>query len=108
MSKLDFEAALEKIGDDSPVAREDVRAAALRRKVWVAEWHLPGCLSESRSVCLTKDAAIEAACSMAQGEDGVPRGMVTALRRDGRFETDSPLYGTCVNTISCKTLADIL
>ena len=75
MAKLNFFDALERIADGRMVSRDDVQAAALRRRVWIAEWHIPGCLSESFDVCLTKGEAIESALLMAETSDGVPRGM---------------------------------
>lgn len=106
--KLTFSEVLERIGDGWPVNPDDVRADALRRTVWVAEWHIPGCLSESQSVCLTKAEAIETACSMAETENGIPRGMKTALRKTGRFDCTTDLYGSVVNTVSAHALRDIL
>ncbi len=106
--KINFDEALSRINDDRMVSFHEVRADALRRKVWVAEWHILGCMSESRSYCTTKDDAIDAACSMAESEDGVQHGMRTALRKYGRFDSQSAMYGTCINTIECVTLADIL
>ena len=108
MAKLNFEDALQIINDERPLIAHHVRADALRRKVWIAEWHIPGCMSESRIYSTTKEDAINAACSMAESEDGAPRGMRTALRRTGRFDSDSPMFGRCVNTVECVTLADIL
>ena len=106
--KLTFDEALERIGDERHVSANDVRADALRRSVWVAEWHIPGCLSESFSVVTSKRDAIACALSMAESEEGPPRGMKTALQRSGRFDSNSPLFGTCVNTIEKRTLADLL
>jgi hypothetical protein len=106
--KFTFDEVLERIGDDRPVSASDVQARALSRKVWLAEWHLPGCLSESRAVCLTKRQAVDCALSMAEGENGPPRGMRSALMRDGRFDSQSPIYGTCINTVSAHRLADLL
>lgn len=108
MAKLTFEEVLERINEERPVSRSDVRADALRRKIWIAEWHVPGCLSESSAVCLTKRDAIETACQFAESEDGIPRGMRTALEKYGRFDSQSPIFGTCVNTVTRATLADIL
>lgn len=90
MPKLTFDEALQRINDQMPVHSADVQARALRRRVWVAEWHLPGCLSESFSVCLTKSDAIECALSMAEGEDGAPRGMRADLERYGRSDRTAP------------------
>lgn len=45
---------------------------------------------------------------MAAAGGEVPRGMKTGLRRDGQFETRSPLYGRCINTVQRYRLADLL
>ena len=90
MPKLTFDEALQRIDDECSVHRNDVQARALRRRIWVAEWHLPGCLSESFSVCLTKRDAIESAVSMAEGADGAPRGMLADLQRYGRSDRTAP------------------
>jgi len=105
MTKLTFDEALERIHEQRPVKSSDVLASALQRKVWVAEWHVPGCLSETFDVCLTKKDAIATACGYA---DGASRGMKTALRKYGRFDSESPLFGRCINTIEQRTLADLL
>lgn len=106
--KLNFEEAMERINEERYLTAEHVRADALRRKVWIAEWHMPGCMSESRSYSTRKEDAIADACSMAEGEQGAPRGMRTALRRRGRFDSQSGLFGHCINTIECVTLGDLL
>lgn len=106
--KLTFDEVMERISDERIVDKADVLASALKRKVWVAEWHIPGCLSESRCYCTTKADAIAAACSMAEGEDGVPRGMKAWLASMGSFSSDSPLYGRVINTVSAHQLADLL
>ncbi len=107
--KLNFEEALDRIQDERYLEPKHVRADALSRKVWVAEWHIPGCMSESRSYCLTKADAINAVCRMAGDEMGDgPRGMKTALRKCGRFDCSTDLYGSVINTIERVTLADIL
>ena len=110
MPKLTFDEALQRINDEMPVHRNDVQARALRRHVWIAEWHLPGCLSESFSVCLTKSDAIDCALSMAEGADGAPRGMRADLQRSGwsdRVAPDAWARGA-ITTIERRTLADIL
>lgn len=88
--KLSFYEALQAINDGQSVHSADVQARALRRRIWVAEWHLPGCLSESFSVCLTKRDAIESALSMAAGTEGPPRGMLADLQRYGRSDRTAP------------------
>lgn len=90
MPKLTFDEALQDINDQRSVHADDVQARALRRRVWVAEWHLPGCLSGSFSVCLTKSDAIESALSMAAGTEGPPRGMRADLQRYGRSDRTAP------------------
>ena len=108
--KLSFSEALERIDDERAIDRDDVQARALSQYLWVAEWHIPCCMSESQAYCLTKRDAIESACDMANtGPDGEsPRGMRTALRKFGRFDSDSPLYGRVINTIERVQLRDIL
>ena len=110
MSKLTFDEALQRINDQCSVHFADVQARALRRRIWVAEWHLPGCLSESFSVCLTKSDAIESALSVAEGADGAPRGMRADLQRYGRSDRTAPDAWArgAITTIERRTLADIL
>ena len=110
MSKLTFDEALQRIDDEYSVHSADVQARALRRRVWVAEWHLPGCISESFSVCLTKRDAIESALSMAEGAEGPPRGMRADLQRYGRSDRTPPDAWArgAITTIERRTLADIL
>lgn len=88
--KLTFDEALEAIANERAITSSDVQARALRRMVWIAEWHLPGCLSESMDVCLTKRDAIETALSMAEGAEGPPRGMLADLRKYGRSDRVAP------------------
>lgn len=90
MPKLTFDEALERLNDQRSLTSDEVRADALRRMVWVAEWHLPGCLSESFAILTTKRDAIECALSMAEGHDGPPRGMRADLQRFGRSDRVSP------------------
>lgn len=106
MPKLTFDEALERINDQRSVSADDVQARALQRKVWVAEWHLPGCLSESFSICLTKREAIGAALSMAEGADGAPRGMRADLERTGRSDRTAPDAWACgaITTIERRAL----
>lgn len=106
--KLTFNEALERLGDGRQVKASDVLAHALKRKVWVAEWHLPGCLSETRSICVSKLDAVEQGLFFADGDDGPPRGMKTALIRDGAFQHKTPMFGDVITTIEQHTLADLL
>lgn len=107
-NKLNFEEALERINDGFSVSRSEVLSTALNRKLWLAEWHLPGCLSESQCFCLTKSDAINSACSMAEDENGTPYGMKTALRKHGRFDCESGLYGYVINTVNHVYLSEII
>ena len=106
--KLNFDDALESISDGRYVKYSDIQAAALNRVVWCADWHLPGCLSESQSYSTTKKDAVSAACSMAENEDGIPRGMKTSLLRYGRFDCHTELFGTVINTVYKMRLSDLL
>jgi hypothetical protein len=108
--KLTFDDALELINNERSIDASDVQARALQRHIWIAEWHLPGCLSESRSYCLTKNGAIESALFMAEGADGPPRGMLTDLRTYGRSDRTVPDAWArgAISTITRVTLRDIL
>lgn len=110
MPKLTFDEALQRINDQCSVHYADVQARALRRHVWIAEWHMPGCFSESFSVYLTKSDAIESALSMAEGADGAPRGMRADLQRYGRSNRTAPDAWArgAITTIERRMLADIL
>lgn len=105
--KLDFNSTLEKINDGFTVRHSDVSTKALNRKIWIAEWHIPGCLSESQSICLNKSDAIACALFFAETENGPPRGMKTNLNKYGRFDSHSELYGDVITTISQCRLSDI-
>ena len=86
MAKMKFHEVMEKINDGIRVNPADVAAAALRRRVWCVGIGQPGCLFDTFSVHTTKREAFEAAMIMADdGENGPPRGMVTALKRSGIF-----------------------
>lgn len=108
--KLTFDEALERINEQRPVDSAEVQSRALARKVWVYEWHLPGCISESFGVCLTKRDAIESALSMAEGAEGPPRGMRADLERHGRSDRTAPDAWArgAITTIKRRTLADLL
>jgi len=107
--KLSFYEALQAINDGQSLNYQDVQARALRRMVWVAEWHLPGCLSESFSVCTTKRDAIECALSMAEGELGAPRGMRADLERFGRSDRTPPdgWASQAITTIEKRALSTL-
>lgn len=107
--KLSFDEALQAINDGQSLNYHDVQARALRRMVWVAEWHIPGCLSESFSVYTTKRDAIECALSMAEGELGAPRGMRADLERFGRSDRTPPdgWASRAITTIEKRALSSL-
>ena len=114
--KLNFAEALDRLSDELSLSREDVQSRALQRKVWVAEWHMPGCLSESRAIVLRKVDAIDAAIEFtgADGSDHINhycKGIRAALSAPGTsnsFQHHTELFGTVVTTIECMTLSDLL
>lgn len=108
--KLTFDDVLEIINEERPIDASNVQARALNRYLWVSEWHLPGCMSESRGYSLTKSDAIENCLSMAEGADGPPRGMLTDLRTYGRSDRTAPDAWArgAITTIERMTLRDIL
>lgn len=108
--KLTFDDVCEAINDGRHVDVNEVRADALRRHVWIAEWHVPGCLSETQSLCLTRGEAISAALDMASDENGPPRGMRADLMRSGRSDRVSAgaWARQAITTIARHQLRDIL
>lgn len=104
--KLDFNDALERISDGRSVDYREVQARALQRIVWVAEWHIPGCLSESFSICTTKRDAISCALEMC----GSVRGALSDLRKYGRTDRVSPdaYVSMAITTVARNTLGGIL
>ena len=106
MKKLTFDEALESIGDDRSVDSDQVQARALNRRVWIAEWHVPGCTSESQGIYLTRRDAIEGALDMC----GNVRGAATDLRRYGRTDrvSEDAYVGRAITTVQKHQLADIL
>ena len=109
-NKLTFDEALERINDERSIDWRNVQARALSRYLWMSEWHLPGCMSESRGYSLTKKDAIENCLSMASGADGPPRGMLTDLRTYGRSDRTAPDAWArgAISTINRVQLRDIL
>jgi hypothetical protein len=110
VKKLSFDEAMERIGDERSIDRDEVQTRALQRYIWIAEWHFPGCLSESRSYCLTKADAIESALDFASGENGPPHGMLSDLRRYGNSDRTAPDAWArgAITTIERVQLRDIL
>ena len=108
--KLTFDQALDHINDERSISASEVQARALQRYIWIAEWHFPGCLSESRAYCLTKAGAIESALDFASGEDGPPRGMLADLQRYGNSDRTAPDAWArgAITTIERVRLRDIL
>ena len=86
MAKMQFDEVMEKLNDGLRVNPADVAAAALRRRVWCVGIGQPGCLFDSFGIYTSKQDAIKGALFMADdGDNGAPRGMVTALKRSGVF-----------------------
>jgi hypothetical protein len=108
--KLSFDDALQRINDERFIDPREVSARALSRVVWVYEWHLPGCLSESRGYVTTKRDAIEGCLSMATGSEGAPRGMRADLQRYGQSSRTAPdaYVSGAISTVSRCTLSDLL
>ena len=106
MTKLTFDEALEAINSDQYVSAGDVQARALSRVVWVAEWHIPGCISESRSYSTTKAGALETALSMCEHV----RGARSDLIRYGRTDRVSPdaYVSMAITTIERYALRDLI
>ena len=104
--KLTFDEALQAINDQRNVDGNEVQARALQRKVWIAEWHIPGCLSESFDVCLTRASAIESALEFC----GHVRGAKADLQRHSRTDRVAPdaYVSMAVTTIYRTTLGGIL
>lgn len=110
--KLSFNETLEALADERQVSAKQVSARALNRTVWVAEWHIPGCLSESWAIYTTKADAVRGGVEFSDGsQDGVnhyPRGIVRALRKHGYFQHHTELYGTVVTTVEKRALHEML
>lgn len=106
--KLTFSEALELLSEGRYVDASDVQSRALSQVVWVSEWHIPGCLSESQAYSLTKRDAIE--CALSFAGDTPPRGMRADLIRYGRSDkvAKNAYVSMAVTTISRCTLRDIL
>lgn len=102
--QLSFDEALDAIGDGRQV--ENVHPKALQRKIWVAEWHIPGCLSESFSILTTKKDAIACALEFC----GNVRGARADLTRYGRTDRVSPdaYVSMAITTVEKRTLGDLL
>jgi hypothetical protein len=107
--KLTFDDAVQALNEQSPIAASAVQARALQRIVWVYEWHLPGCLSESFGIACTKRDAIDGALSFAEGAEGAPRGMRADLQRFGMSNRTAPdsMFPGAVSTIARRRLADL-
>lgn len=105
MPKLTFDEAIEAIHEQQSISTSDVQAAALRRYVWVAEWHIPGCLSESFIICTTKAGALDCALDMC----GNVRGAKSDLQKFGRTDRVSPdaYVGMATTTIERRTLSTL-
>lgn len=106
MPKLSFDEALQAINDGRYIRAENVQSKALARKIWIAEWHIPGCLSESQSYSTRKCDALAEALEMCDHA----RGAASDLRKYGRTDKVSPgaYVSTAITTISQFTLGGIL
>jgi hypothetical protein len=104
MSKLNFDQALERIGDDLPIERADVLASALKRKVWCGYYLAPGCLPDHRWYDTTARGCIEQAIEIYA--DDAPPGFRSGLRHSHCATTDAQRYYRV--SIERNTLADIL
>lgn len=105
-SKLNFDDTLERISDGFSVDASSVQSRALQRVVWVAEWHIPGCLSESFSICTTRADAISCALDFCGGV----RGALSDLRKHGRTDRVSPdaYVSMAITTVYRSTLGGLL
>lgn len=104
--KLTFDEALEAINSEQYISSDDVQPSALSRVVWVAEWHVPGCMSESRSYSTTKADALEIALVMC----GHVRGARADLIRRGHTDRVSPdtYVSMAITAIERCTLRDLI
>lgn len=102
MAKLNFDDALQAVNEQQCINSADVQARALQRFVWVAEWHIPGCLPESFGVHTRKADALADALGMC----GNARGAATELRKYGRTERVAPdaYVSMAVTTIERRQL----
>ncbi len=105
MPKLTFDEAIEAIHDQQSISASDVQAAALRRHVWVAEWHIPGCLSESFTICTTKAGALESALDMCGNVRGA-RADLLAHGRTDRVSSDA-YVSMAITTIERRALSTL-
>lgn len=105
MRKLTFDEVMQRLAYGRSVNRSEVKARALARRIWVAGAGSPGCLYDSGPYySTTKRGAIEYLVSIADdGEGGIPRGLVTALRAGYSFSHNGWVY-----EVSRSTLREVL
>jgi hypothetical protein len=84
---MTFDEALDAIAREHPISSSQVRASALRRKVWIARRQFVGCLPDWFEVSATKHDAIESAATV---HDDAPRGLRAALKRGDVFALNEP------------------
>lgn len=108
--KLTYDETLQRINEGQSVKHSEVQSRALNRRVWVAEWHFPGCMSESASYSATKADAVSDALGMAEGAEGPPRGMRADLLRFGRSDRTAPDAWArgAITSVSRCSLSDLL
>jgi hypothetical protein len=108
--KLTYAQALDALNSSRSITASDVLAAALKRAVWTAEWHAPGCMPEAQAYCATKMDAIEVAMLYLSDSDGEPRGALTELRKWGRTDIVCPTayVRDAITTVTRTTLGALL
>lgn len=99
--KLTFEEAIERLNDQREVSSSRVLAKALRRKVWLTQNGLPGCMPNSSNICVTKADAI-ATCVLIAGDEA-PRWFKSALNNIGSAWSEGESY-----TIKRVLLGEVL
>jgi hypothetical protein len=87
-------AVLERLADGFPVNRTDVTDRVLRCRIVVAGAGSPGCLYDSGPdyFASRRDAIAHLLFIADDGENDAPRGMATALRRDGSYSHNGWRY----------------
>lgn len=102
MPKLTFNQALERINDGHAIARAEIRASALRRRVYLLTYCAPGCLPDNCAVFVSRQDALD--CARDLYADDAPRGFMRRLRYENVAPADSE--GHYWVEISRQTLAD--
>lgn len=98
---LTFDEVMERLAEDRRIDQSQVPARVQRRKVWLAQNGMPGCMPNSSNVCKTKADAVAVCWQIAYPD--APRGFKTALERTGAADCEGERY-----TVERMTLADFL